>query len=180
MKWKDKLLSEFIFQLKNSENSWELTIDQIISNEGIGVHMAIFNEPYLSAILGKKKVMESRFSINRVNPFRRVYKGDIVLIKKTAENVIGFFICGNIEYWVKNGSSNFEELEKKYGQRICTSLDHHFWTVREHSKYGTLIEIQEVHLLKGFRIAKQDRTTWVVLKERYKLTIFDDLIKYNE
>ena len=172
MKWKDKLLSEFIFQLSNRDRNWDSLISEITSNKGIGIHMAVFNEPFLSAIIEKRKTIESRFSVNRINPFRRIFKDDLVLLKRTAGNIIGFFQCGNIEFWVKSKGANFEKLESKYGNSMCTYLDENFWANRESSRYGTLIEIKDCHLLEGFSISKQDRTTWVVLKERNKLSIF--------
>ena len=127
MKWKDKLLNEVIYQLRNSDQNWNVLISQITSNEGIGIHLAVFNEPFLSAVTSKNKTIESRFSINRINPFRRIYEDDIVLIKKTAGNVVGFFICGKVEFWVKSKGSNFQELEAKYGKAICTHLEPNFW-----------------------------------------------------
>lgn len=175
MKWKDKLLSELIFQLKNSDRNWNTLLSEINSNGGIGIHMAVFNEPFLSAIIEKRKTIESRFSINRISPFRRIYKGDLVILKQTAGNVIGFFLCGNIQFWVKRKGESFEELESKYGKSICTFYDTNFWRNREGSRYGTLIEIEESHLLKSFSISKQDRTSWVILKERNKPSIFHDL-----
>ncbi len=181
MKWKDKLLKEFIYQLNSSNEDWDSTINQIVRSDGaIGIHIAVFNEPFLSAVIQGKKLVESRFSLIRVNPFRKVYKGDIVLIKKTAGNVLGFFFCGNIEYWVLNSKSSLKELELKYSTAICSNLDPKFWESREHSRYATLIEIQEIHILKSFGIGKKDRTSWTVIKEKYKPLIFGNLIKNNE
>lgn len=180
MKWKGKLLSEFIRQLKNSDHDWETLIDALTKGEGVGLHIAIFNEPYLSAMIEKRKTLESRFSVNRISPFRRIYEGDIVLIKRSAGNVIGFFQCGKIKYWTRNRGSSFSELESEYGKLICTSLEPEFWESREDSRYGTLIEIHNLSLFKSFGIDKQDRTTWVVLKERNKPSIFNDLLNVRE
>lgn len=180
MKWKDKLLKEFVCQLRNSNQNFDLLINQISSNEGVGIHLAIFNEPFVSAIFAKNKTIESRFSINRINPFRRIYEGDIVLIKRTSGNVLGFFICGKVEYWIKSKGANFEGLEAKYGKAICTQLEYNFWVNRKESRFGTLMEIRKFHLLMEFNIGKQDRTTWVVLKERNKPSIFNDLLDYYD
>lgn len=180
MKWKDKLLSEFISQLRNSNQNFDPLISKITSNEGVGIHLAIFNEPFVSAMFSKNKIMESRFSINRINPFRRIYEGDVVLIKKTAGNVVGFFISGKVEHWVKSKGSSFQDLETRYGKAICTYLEPNFWVNRKESRYGTLIGIKEIHFFKEFNIGKQDRTTWVVLKERNRPSIFNDLLNYRE
>ena len=77
-------------------------------------------------------------------------------------------------------NSDFQELEVKYGKAICTHLEPNFWVNRKEARYGTLMEIKEIHLFKGFNISKQDRTTWVVLKERNKPSIFDDILDYHE
>lgn len=173
MRWKDNLIKEFLSQLKNGAKDGESIIDQIVSNDGIGLHMAIFNEPFLSAILDKRKLYESRFSIKRINPYRKVYNGDIVLIKRNAGKVIGFFVVGKVDYWIKNNKTSLHQLEIEYAEKICSNLDSDFWKNRINCKYGTFIEIREIHLFKSFGIDKQDRTTWIILKERYNPSIFD-------
>lgn len=180
MRWKDKLIREFLSQLENGTKDWKSIIDQIVSNDGIGLHMAIFNEPFLSAILDKRKLYESRFSIKRINPFRKVYNGDIVLIKRTAGKVIGFFVVGKVDYWIKNNKTSFHQLEIEYTEKICSNLDSNFWKSRINCKYGSFIEIRDIHLFKSFGIDKQDRTTWTVLKERNKLSIFETIKKNHE
>ena len=46
-----------------------------------GIHLAIFVEPYLTYVLDGKKTVESRFSINRSPPYKKVKSGDIVFVK---------------------------------------------------------------------------------------------------
>ena len=45
------------------------------------IHLAIMVEPYLSLILQGIKTMESRFSQKMMQPFHRVSKGDIIILK---------------------------------------------------------------------------------------------------
>jgi hypothetical protein len=52
-------------------------------------HLAVCIEPYLSFMLDGKKTVESRFSSVRCSPFRKVSKGDVILLKKAGGPVVG-------------------------------------------------------------------------------------------
>ena len=53
-----------------------------------GLHLAVLKEPYLEFILKGEKTVESRFSIRRRAPYKRVEKGDVVILKQQSGNVL--------------------------------------------------------------------------------------------
>ena len=52
-------------------------------------HLAVFIEPFLTFVLDGKKKVESRFSINEAAPYRKVHRGDVILIKWSGGPVVG-------------------------------------------------------------------------------------------
>ncbi len=174
MKWKETLIDELI-SLFNNHKEWKPLKEGVLKNDGIGVHVAIFNEPFLSAILDGQKKVESRFSINRIDPFRKVYEKDIILIKESGGSIIGFFIAGSVEYRINNKRTSLMEIKDRYNDKVSADLDEGFWQKRISSKYITLIEIKKVYNLESFSIDKNDRTSWSVVKEANKPTFFPQM-----
>src|SRR5713226_860390 len=90
---------------------WEAYFERVCSDESghYAVHLAVLVEPYLQYILDGKKTVESRFSSRRSTPYRRVRRGDIILLKRAAGPVVG--LCQVSEVW-------FYRLEPKSWQDI--------------------------------------------------------------
>jgi hypothetical protein len=55
----------------------------------IGIHLAIFAEPFLSLVLSGRKTIEARFSRNRIAPYGEIGYGDIILMKQVAGPICG-------------------------------------------------------------------------------------------
>lgn len=177
MKWKEILLDELLIQLK-AKVEWNHLRNRIFENGGIGVHLAIFSEPFLTALLCGTKTIECRFSIKRISPFRRVYPKDLVLIKEVSGPIVGFFIAGQITYWVK-GKFSLNEIKAIFNQGICSDLVPDFWSGKEKYNYGTFIRITDLNILKEINVPKSDRLSWHVLKQAKKPTIFNDYKGYE-
>lgn len=172
MKWKDKLISHLVYELKN-DSEWKSVYEKVFAKDkSIGVHLAIFREPYLSLILNGKKTIESRFSINKISPFGTVKKGDLVVLKKTGGAVMGFFIAGDISYYPNLDSKILNKIESLYGKAICAQYDDNFWEDRSKANYATLVQVKKLKRMNPFHIEKKDRMSWVVLRKNDQLTLF--------
>ncbi|MGB7290956.1 MAG: hypothetical protein WBD99_02120 [Thermodesulfobacteriota bacterium] len=136
------------------------------SDQGIGVHLAVFSEPFLSLILEGKKTVESRFAKNRCSPHGKIFSGDVVLLKKTGGPVVGMFIAGEIEYFPQLDKEILEKIKFNYHVNICADADSEFWAKRKDSQTATLVKIEQVCKLRPFNVHKSDRTGWVVLRAR--------------
>ncbi|HWY13499.1 MAG TPA: hypothetical protein VN026_19375 [Bacteroidia bacterium] len=166
MKWKGKLINYLKKELESDTNK-AAVYEKIISEENsIGIHLAIFNEPYMSLIFAGEKTIESRFSINRVGPFAKISKGDVVLIKKSGGPVLGYFIAGDIEYISNVTPAKIREIERNYGKQIGTQYDPLFWEERERANYITLISVKKIKRVPPFITEKKDRMGWVVLRQK--------------
>ena len=172
MKWKGKLIEYLIKELSNNEN-WNIIIEKLLHNSPIGIHLAIFNEPFLSLLLNGEKKIESRFSINRVPPFMKVTKGDVILIKEAGGPIIGLFVAGEVKYFQNLKPSLLIDIESKYGNLICTSYDDKFWEDRKTAKYATLINVEMIKDLPPFKDGKSDKTGWSVVRTGILNSLFD-------
>jgi hypothetical protein len=128
----------------------------------IGIHLAIFVEPYLEFVLEGRKTVESRFSVHRVAPYRQVKENDVIFLKRAGGPIVG--ICEVTNTWFyKLGPDTFEEIAERFGRAICP-IDDQFWTDRRHTEYATLIKLGRVHRIEPLIFPKKDRRGWVVLK----------------
>lgn len=172
MKWKGKLIEYLIKELSNNEN-WQSIVDKLLQNSPIGIHLAIFNEPFLSLLLKGEKKIESRFSINRVPPFMKVAKGDVVLIKEAGGPIIGLFVAGDVTYFQNLKPAILNDMESRYGSLICTSYDPNFWENRKAAKYATLISVDMIKELHPFKDGKSDKTGWSVVRTGISNSLFN-------
>ncbi|MCW3094144.1 MAG: hypothetical protein JWP81_5213 [Ferruginibacter sp.] len=164
MKWKGKLI-DHIFEEIKKDSEWQKTSERILIDPTIGVHLAIFNEPFLALIYKGEKKIESRFSINQVAPFNKVSKGDVIILKSSGGPVTGIFLAGNVNFFSNLTKSKFKEIERLYGKKICAHYDSNFWINRALTKFVTLIEVDKIKALTPFRIEKKDRTAWSILRQ---------------
>lgn len=125
------------------------------------VHLAIFIEPYLEFVLEEKKTIESRFSITRCAPYRKVNRGDVILLKRSGGRIIG--LCrANQAYYYALEPGSLDEIRIRFGEAICPQ-GNDFWTTRERASFASLIKIDNVARLPPIQFEKRDRRGWVVI-----------------
>lgn len=124
-----------------------------------GVHLGVFVEPFLDAILEGRKTIESRFGIHRVAPFERVSAGDFILLKKSGGPIVGIAIAGEASYF-RLDAETLGEIRSRFAAQIYAE-DDEFWERRASKRFATLIEIDEVFKIETFEIDKRDRRGWI-------------------
>jgi ASC-1-like (ASCH) protein len=162
--WKAKLIELF----KNIQNDDELKSyyhDNNFNLLNAKVHLGVFNEPFLSLIFEEKKTIESRFSKNKISPFNKAQKGDIVFLKKSGGPISGFFIVKNIHYYETPSNEELNHIKKEYSEGICVNAVNDFWEKRIAARYISLLEIECTKRLKPFLIDKKDRLAWIVVEK---------------
>ncbi len=174
MKWKDKLIKNINSELEQSE-IWAELLERVLADPNIGIHLAIFNEPFLALIYKGEKEIESRFSINKISPFLKVSSGDLIILKSSGGPVTGFFIAGQVKYYSNLDTTKLNKIEIKYGRKICSNYDPNFWVDRKLAKYATLIEVKKVFALNPFKIEKKDRLGWSIIKKKQSDFLFKDI-----
>jgi ASC-1-like (ASCH) protein len=172
MKWKDSLIKELINELKDDIN-WSKIVAELEEKRNIGVHLAIFNEPFLSLIYEGKKKIESRFSINKVGPYHKIYEGDLVVLKESGGSVTGLFLAGEVRYFSNLDINALKNIEINYGDLICSHHSLDFWVMREKSNYATLINITNVQKIPPIKVSKKDRAGWSVILQKNSKELFE-------
>lgn len=125
------------------------------------MHLGIFGEPYLTYMLDGTKTIESRFSKNKIAPYKLITKDDIVIIKKSSGNVLGYFTIKDVLFFDLS-ITPINEIKSKYSKQLC--VDETFWISKKNSNYATLIIIDKLIKLKPFHINKKGMQTWIILK----------------
>ncbi len=173
MKWKGKLINYIIEQLKD-DTKWGNTIEKMLVDSSIGIHLAVFNEPFLSLVFKGEKKIESRFSMNKISPYGKIKKGDIVILKESGGYVTGLFVAGEVKSFHKLSKAVMNQIELEYGKLICAVYDKDFWRNRDRTNYATLIEVKKIKKLPAFRSEKRDRSGWSVLRDGSISNLFVD------
>ena len=137
--------------------------DATAPSSSIGIHLAVFSEPFLSLVLSGEKTIESRFSRNRCAPYGEIGDGDIILLKELAGPIRGVSLARRV--WSYDLSSEpIGRVRDRFGDDICA--DGAFWASRADALYATLIELDVTAPLDAVRCDKKDRRGWVALRSR--------------
>ena len=96
--------------------------DAAVVSSGIGLHLAIFVEPFLGAVIEGRKTIESRFAKNRCAPYLRIGEGDIVFLKKSGGTVLGVAKVG-IPQFHELDALTLSEIRDRHASEICAEED---------------------------------------------------------
>lgn len=150
----------------NSDWHGRLTAQLRAGSVGVGVHLAIFVEPYLTAILEGKKTIESRFAVTRRPPYECVNPDDYILLKRSGAPVTGLALAKSINFY-RLSPPVLIELRRKFARQLFAE-DDSFWEARAGKQYATLIELDDPVAIDPMPIAKRDRQGWVTYDRRYQ------------
>ncbi|XVJ66918.1 MAG: hypothetical protein HEQ40_12395 [Lacibacter sp.] len=172
MKWKDKLLKKLNSDL-NKDTEWRIYIEKLNREyPEIGVHLAIFSEPILTKLLEGKKTLESRMSANKIRPFGRIKKDDIILVKKSGGDIVAVFVAGSVNSYSNLTPLKIKNLCFEYSEKLGVPPEDNFWREKQTAKFATIISVKHLKKITPYSIEKKDRTAWVILQERKENVIF--------
>lgn len=129
----------------------------------VGLHLAIFVEPYLSYVLAGRKTIESRFSKRRCAPFGRVCRGDILILKRSSGPIVGLCEVGDVWFYHLDAAS-LRAIRASFTDALCAQ-DTTFWRDRAAASYATLMRVSSVRACDPIDYVKRDRRGWVILKQ---------------
>ena len=141
-------------------------LHQIEAEEiSVGVHLAIFVEPYLTAVLEGKKTIESRFAATRRPPYNCIDVDDYILLKRSGGPVIGFTVA-KAAYFYQLSPTVLADLRRRFSRQLFAQ-DDLFWSQRADKHYATLIELDAAVEIQPMSIDKRDRQGWVTYDRKY-------------
>lgn len=138
---------------------WEKTLQDLHLRKETKVHLAIFVEPFLSFLLDGSKTIESRFSKNRISPYKNVNSGDILLIKKSGGPICAIAKVGH-SWFYEVDESSLKDIRRLFSRSI-KAQDDSFWESKSQSKYVSLMQIVQIKKIPAIKIYKLDRRGWV-------------------
>lgn len=142
------------------DSPWRDRLEAAVSgNPQIGIHLGVFVEPFLEAILDRRKTIESRFGIYRCTPFEKVRRGDIILLKRSGGPVVGLALAGEASYYELTPSL-LSELRDRFATQLYAE-DEEFWAARTDKRFASLIEIKDPVKIQTINVDKRDRRGWV-------------------
>ena len=174
-----ELTEELVDLIKRSTGGhqfWEQYLKKLSVSEPspFSVHLAILLEPYLQYILDGTKTVESRFSKNRIAPYKMVEPGDVVLLKKVAARSISGVCVIRKVWFYQLDPDTWSQIRDGFSKALRAD-DPSFWERRKAAQFATLMRIDEVHPLPPIEVAKSDRRGWVVLRAHRQATLnFDE------
>lgn len=146
--------------LKNLEE--QLTIETLNKIKNKKIHLGIFTEPCLSYMLNGEKTIESRFSKNKLAPYEKITKDDIVIVKKSGGNIVAYFTIKEVLFYDLHDYP-IADIKAKYNKELC--VEDTFWENKKESRYATLIKIDKLVKLNPFSIHKKGMQTWIKLSK---------------
>ncbi len=165
--------------IKSGNNYWK---NKLKSLESKKIHLAIMVEPYLSRILNGQKTIESRFSSNKIIPFKRVHAGEIIILKKSGGPIMALFEAGTVRFFEFNNQSgvSVSSIKEKYNDRL--QIEDAFWNTKINSKYATLISVQNLLRIDPISLKFANRQSWITMgraqrKDNRQMTLFDNYKK---
>lgn len=138
----------------------QLSVGEMENIRNKKLHLGIFSEPCLTYMMRGEKTIESRFSKNKIAPYKKITKDDIVIIKKSGGNVLGYFTIKDVLSF-DLAETPIDKIKDKFNRQLC--VDENFWMSKKDSKYATLIIIDKLVKIEPFHINKKGMQTWVVL-----------------
>jgi hypothetical protein len=108
-----------------------------------------------------KKTIESRFSQNGCAPYDQVVPGDVVLLKRSGDDIVGLARVSGVQHLTRR--TDWKEIRALYEQELCAT-DDNFWFEVKDSDYATLMWFDRICRLPSIDCEKRDRRGWVVIK----------------
>ena len=123
-------------------------------------HIAIMNsKDYIDKILNKEKIIESRFSKNKITPYNKINVGDTIYLKESGKDITAKFKVEKVLYFDNLNSNKIKKLKKEYNKYVVAPDS--YWDSKINSNYGTLIYIKDPENIGSIKINKKSRNAFV-------------------
>jgi len=126
-------------------------------------HIAILKQPFFDMVLSEEKTIESRWSMVKVAPYKKVSVGDKILLKETCKDVTATANVKKVQFYELTPEI-VEDIRIKYGKQIGTDKFED-WKSTLQKKYCTLIWLDEVTPVTPIKVKRSNGAGWIVLKD---------------
>ncbi len=126
-------------------------------------HIAILKQPFFDMVLSGEKTIESRWSMVKIAPYKKVSVGDKILLKETGKDVTATANVKKVQFYELTPEI-VEDIRIKYGKQIGTDKFED-WKSTLQKKYCTLIWLDEVTPVAPIKVKRSNGAGWIVLKD---------------
>jgi len=132
-------------------------------------HVAIMNKKLgsIAKVLSGEKVVESRWSKNKIAPWDKIHPNDIVYFKYSGGQVIARATVSKVLQFDKLDEEKFNYIVKNFGQAICLqNTKYDSWY--KSKNYVTLIFLESPQKVNPFQIDKSgfgSGCAWVTIPD---------------
>lgn len=123
-------------------------------------HIAILKQPFFDMVLSGEKTIESRWSMVKVAPYKKVSVGDKILLKETGKDVTATANVKKVQFYELTPEI-VEDIRIKYGKQIGTDKFED-WKSTLQKKYCTLIWLDEVTPVAPIKVKRSNGAGWIV------------------
>lgn len=136
-------------------------------------HLAVVRQPFYDMILKGEKTIESRWSLNRCAPYKKIAKGDTIFFKLPGRPISMRAKVTDVKFFVLTPALA-DKVAKDYGKQIGIA-SFPDWEGCRNKKYLTLIWLDNVTAIDKIKIEKKGRAAWVVLDGNIQSKILNQL-----
>lgn len=130
----------------------------------------------LGDILSGRKTIESRWYVNKVAPWDRIFQGDVVYFKESGCSVKAKAYVDKVIQYKDLSSERAAEIVKKYGKLIAPNLPEDEFIVwaenYSNKRYCILIFLKDIVKIPPFEIDKKgfgSASAWLVVGDIEKV-----------
>ena len=117
-------------------------------------HLAILRQPFFDMVLNGEKTIESRWSMNKIAPYKKVNIGDEILLKLTGQPATATAKVKDVKYYELTPDI-VEDIRIKYGKQIGSDKFED-WESTLQKKYCTLIWLEDVKTIKPLEVPRSN------------------------
>lgn len=140
-------------------------------------HLAIMNSSWklIPKIISGEKIIESRWSVNKIIPWKKVQVGERVYFKDSGKKVSLVAVVSRVLYFDNLNEDLKLKIIKKYGTKISISSVSRMMGWLKNKRYASLIFLKNPKVIKKpFDIDKRgfgSGAAWIVVNDINKIKI---------
>ena len=115
-------------------------------------------------ILDGCKTVESRFTITMRAPFVQIFEGDELFLKESSGPVCAMAKVRQVKTFENLTPKEILKIKQLYNKDILASAE--YWQSKLDCRFGILIQLKDVRVIKPIHISKKDWRAWVVLTKK--------------
>lgn len=128
------------------------------------IHAVVIQQAYLDLMLAGIKTVESRLSLNRVEPFGAVQAGERLFFKASGGTFQATAVARRVTFVDGLTPRRVSELRRVWNDRVLGEPS--YWRAKSRARYATLIELGDVEPAKfGPSVPAFHGRAWRVLPD---------------